>query len=243
MSEQLTWAESGRFIKRYDSVASARESRRRTKLVGEAGVRTPAVVGVDGTEVVFELVEGIAGTALVSRHDVSHLLTPLLALHRTNLAGLQGYDSFRRITPRLVDDEDALPASLRERIGDLRRMTVMTGGTVHGDFHAGQLISDASGSIWLVDLDDLALGPPEVDLANFVAHLATHPLTRRCPLTASLAYWRRVVLTAWANLGATYDPGHIACFLEIATIRRALKLRERGDETVLSALAEDPSAA
>ena len=47
--------------------------------------------------------------------------------------------------------------------------------TLHGDFHLAQLVSSSRGPV-LVDLDSMMHGPPEVDLAEFLAELALRGL-------------------------------------------------------------------
>ena len=49
--------------------------------------------------------------------------------------------------------------------------------TVHGDFHIDQLVWSAQGPV-LVDLDSIASGPPELDLAEFLVDLALRGLPR-----------------------------------------------------------------
>ncbi len=41
---------------------------------------------------------------------------------------------------------------------------------VHRDFHGKQVLIRGT-RVWLIDLDTVTCGPPEIDLANFVAHL------------------------------------------------------------------------
>ena len=47
--------------------------------------------------------------------------------------------------------------------------------TLHGDFHLDQLVSSGQGPV-LVDLDSMLLGPPEVDLAEFLVDLGLRGL-------------------------------------------------------------------
>jgi aminoglycoside phosphotransferase (APT) family kinase protein len=108
---------------------------------------------------------------------------------------------------------------------------------VHGDFHAGQLIMDSAGRVWLLDLEDLATGAPESDLGNFAAHLATRPETRRGPIQQGFEHWLGHTLEAYRSIGGVGHSGLAHSHGRIALIRRALKLRERGDPSVLSELA------
>ena len=42
---------------------------------------------------------------------------------------------------------------------------------VHRDLYEEQLLLDDDGGVGLIDLDDAALGPPELDLGDLLAHL------------------------------------------------------------------------
>jgi hypothetical protein len=205
-----------RFLKTYRDGATAAEALRRSSILRRAGVTTPDALACldDPRQISFERIEGETGlTLLVS--DLRDLLEPVARLHASPVAGLVRFDPFRRIRPRqaLLRNETAR-AILAETVPDGT-------ATLHGDLHAGQFIRDAGGTVWIVDLDDLALGPPEADLANFAAHAATS-------LQGGVALWADRVRAAWRDIGRACDDDIFRRFLRIALVRRHLKLREAG---------------
>ncbi len=101
---------------------------------------------------------------------------------------------------------------------------------VHGDFHPGQTICDAMGRLWLIDLDDLALAPPEADLGNLAAWMATQAPGMLTQLATTA---RNSVLAVAADA----DPALTAHFQTIALVRRGLKLRIAGQGWVAEQLA------
>lgn len=129
---------------------------------------------------------------------------------------MSAYDPMSRIRTRLALTDDPLLRSYAEG-------PIPTGhALLHGDLHVGQFIQEPWGKVWVLDLDDLALGPPEADLANFAAHLST---TDPGP---GIAGWAGQVCREWASLGGALEPTVFARFLHLALVRRHLKLREAG---------------
>jgi aminoglycoside phosphotransferase (APT) family kinase protein len=139
------------------------------------------------------------------------------------LDGVSPFDPLRRIRPRLDLLTDV---TLQTTLGRLARAVPTGGALIHGDFHLGQVICDAEGGGWLVDLDDLEIGPVEADLGNLIANLATQP-TLTGPFAARLQHWRHSILEAARHLGQNSDPGRVDHFTALALIRRHLKLREQ----------------
>lgn len=229
----------GRFVKVFATAAEAGEAIRRSALARSAGVPTPgAQAGPNSMSVAFDRIDGDSGIGLVDLCGLAGLLGPLAALHRTPAQGLAPYDPFLRIRPRLAEAPDSgVDAALLARVG----AGLPRGGVaLHGDFHAGQLIRDSRGDVWIVDLDDMAVGPAEADLGNFAAHLATRPETGVAPLRTSLEHWCDRVCAAWPT---PCDRGLVVRYMRIAALRRALKLRERGDRNLLPELLTLMSAA
>ena len=204
----------------------------RTGALRAAGVATPEARATDQSDVVaFPRIQGESGlTMLIDRGEVA--LAPLVAaaavLHGADAPKLQRLDPLTRIRPRLADGAP----SWIERWIRCHLPPARGGGPVHGDLHAGQLIRDRRGRVWLLDLDDLAAGPPEADLGNFAAHLATRPETRRGEPLMGLTYWLTQVLVHAPGA----DPGIAARYGRIALLRRALKLAEQGERALLEAL-------
>jgi aminoglycoside phosphotransferase (APT) family kinase protein len=189
------------FVKKYPSVQSADAALWRSRVARQAGVRTPAVLEAVGKP-------GLA--------DMQQVLVPL---NRMPQESLTRFDPFLRIRPRL----DRAPQQVQDIVHRLvaQDAALQWAGTavIHGDFHPGQVICDSQGQPWLVDLDDLALAPPEADLGNLVAWMTTQypPLL---PLV----------------LPKQADPDLTAHFRAIALVRRALKLAEKGQLWALDQL-------
>jgi len=218
-------------LKRLANADAAARLIARTKALIAAGVPTPEARPGPGPGVVrFERIRGEPGLSVVSgaSDGLAALLEPLAALHGAEVPGLEAYDPLHRIRPRLAGGGEPW---IDEWIG--RHTTSgRPAGPVHGDFHAGQLVRDAGGRVWVLDLDDLALGSPEADLGNFAAHLATRPETRQGDPLPGFERWLTRVLrhrpVADRDLAASYG--------KIALLRRGLKLAEQGDASVLEAL-------
>lgn len=204
------------FVKSHTSAAAAVETVRRSAALRAAGVPTPAARPVpDAAEVSFDRIDGCTGLALLD-HGIADCLRVLSQMHRAAVAGLAPFDPLLRIRPRIGPADEA---QVRQVLGEgVPRGTA----TLHGDLHLGQFIRDAGGGVWMVDLDDMATGPPEADLANLAAHLATSPTG------GGARYWEDRVQMEWCGLGQGCDAGLFRRFLRFALVRRHLKLREAG---------------
>ena len=240
MTEPRFWRDGTRFYKRVGDPGEVDRLIDRARQIGLAGGRTPVPEYCpDKQALAFSLVRGATGVALIDGGTLSDLLAPLRAVSRAALTDLAPYDPFAKIPARLGPEP---PRWLTDRLAGLADIPPGSPGVVHGDFHCGQLIRDGSGRIWVVDLDDMAFGPVEADLGNFAAHLATRPETRREDLRVGVRDWGGRVLEAWNRLSAPCEPTLFWRHLDIALIRRALKLRnDRGDAQILQALETLPS--
>lgn len=201
------------FVKTHANAAVAQEALRRSHVLRKQGVQTPAATaGTVPNEILFDRIEGKTGTELIAGAALP-LLRAVTVLHQAQVQGLPGYDPFLRIRPRIGLTEVAL-------LHDILSEPVPTGtATLHGDLHVGQFIRDQSGSVWIIDLDDLAVGPPEADLANFAAHLAT-----TLP-GEGIAGWSAQVRQTWTGMDQPLDPRVFGQYLRFALLRRHLKLR------------------
>jgi hypothetical protein len=204
------------FQKRYPSATHAETALRRSLAARSAGVATPAVLhGGDQASLHFERINTGAAPSLAQMVEAVHRLEAMPT------DGLTRFDPFLRIRPRL----SAAPPHIRRLATDLADRDAAVGWpaatVIHGDFHPGQCLQDRSGIVWLVDLDDLALGPPEADLGNLAAWMATNVEgnleKRTCDAMAKVH-----------SLSRQSDPALIVHFSRIATLRRALKLAEKG---------------
>jgi hypothetical protein len=155
------------------------------------GLRIAEPLAVDPVRRVL-WTRGVAGRPLTETvrpdglPEATAPLGPLLAaLHATSVAttssiGVDGLlveahkkaDKLARAHPPIAPLVTGLVAAATTRRRDVVRER---GCTLHGDFHLDQLVSSAAGPV-LVDLDSLLVGPPEVDLAEFLVDLALRDL-------------------------------------------------------------------
>lgn len=204
------------FGKDYPSVAAADAALHRSVVARQAGVPTPAVLGRNGPlRLSFERV------IAAEQPTLDKMVEALRRLNRMSPDGLSRFDPFLRIRPRL----GTAPSHIRALVTALETQDAALrwpfNTVIHGDFHPGQTIRDRSGKLWLVDLDDLALAPPEADLGNLAAWIATRA-EGNLETQASIAATKVLALAPHAAPDLT---GH---FLQIALVRRALKLVEKG---------------
>ena len=231
------WRRGGEVFKRLDDSFGVPRLVERTGAARASLVPTPAARATAEPGVVaFTELRGTGGLALVAELGtavLAELLRPLAALHGAEVAGLPAFDPLLRIAPRIGP---ATPGWIGREIADCLDATPSDAAPVvlHGDFHAGQVIRDGAGTVWLLGLDDIAAGPAEADLGNFAAHLATRPETRRGPVRAGFESWLAATLAAYPDGG---DAGLAQAFGRLALIRRALKLHDGGDPSVLDELA------
>ncbi|MDU8943174.1 phosphotransferase [Ovoidimarina sediminis] len=203
------------FVKTYGDAAVAAEAIRRAAALRAGGVDTPyGRLGATPHEVVFDRIDGESGFPLM-REAGEDLLRCLAWVHACDVPDLPAYDPLKRIRPRIgLATADPVRAVLGEK--------VPTGtATLHGDLHVRQFVRESSGRVWIVDLDDMALGPPEADLANCAAHVMT---AEECGKTL----WGERVGAMWRGLGMAFDADIFFQFLRFALVRRHLKLREAG---------------
>lgn len=163
--------------------------------------------------------------------------TVVAHLHRVPVSSLDlaGFDPWKKIEPRLRNRaslpnvvqgpaEEAIEMLRKRAPGDPRRTV-----TVHGDFHIGQIVFGSDGVTWLLDLEDMAFGEPEADLANFAAHLATSKDSQNLDLLREFRCWLALLANAWSMASETEtDRARLKWYGAAALLRRALKLCERG---------------
>lgn len=240
--------------------------------LSRSGVRTPAMLydactntlnyrWINGTTARERLKIDGSDRARSTRHPdttiIEKVLAQLVALHRCDLheLPLQPFDPLRRIRPRVEKHRsvgncpyDAEYATLNQALvrytgfAGLREPITLT--AVHGDFHVGQVVLDAeTEQAWLLDLDDVALGEPESDLGNFVAHAVTSPELCSGSIADSYLVLERQAARVYRKLGGlAIDALALRAYGMTALLRRALKLDERGitpslPGTILAAIA------
>lgn len=208
------------FAKTFADARTATEAVRRSVALRQQAVRTPRAAA-KGATVTFDRIAGSSGLPLVGR-PIERWLAPLASLHVCALDRLPQFDPLRRIIPRI----DLLTDSaLRTALGRLAQTGPTGTALIHGDFHLGQVICDTHDQAWLIDLDDLAIGPAEADIGNLIANLATQDHLPG-PFSVRIKNWRKDVLGMWARMGQTANSAKVDHFTALALIRRHLKLRE-----------------
>jgi len=249
----------------------ARRVMQYTGYLAATGVRTPAaMLDTSTNELVSDWIEGVTGwdclrAARVARQPsgwralpedlFACLLEPLATLHAADPRGLEleALDIWRRITPRLDYIQDFLPhreavraQQLYSRLRDTQTLMDAihppASVAVHGDYHVGQLLFDgASARAWLLDLDDLALGVPESDIGNFIAHLSTSADLMFGDVLQDFMSLEALLSERYTALcHKRLNPVQTGFYGAAALLRRALKLgvngvREPAIHTVLDA--------
>ncbi|MCU0802127.1 MAG: aminoglycoside phosphotransferase family protein [Rhodobacteraceae bacterium] len=212
------------FHKRYPSALAAGLAARRSKDAQAAGVPTPDVVRMDRDQM-------LAFRRIVPQGQASlpQMLDVVARVQAMPVAGLARFDPFLRIRPRLIQASARIAGLVARLETQDRALNWPANSVVHGDFHPGQVLRDATGKVWLIDLDDLALGPPEVDAGNLAAWLATQG-------PGDLAAMHRTAFRLVRALSPQADADLLAHFCAIAVVRRALKLAEKGQPWALDQL-------
>ncbi len=223
-------------LKRYGDATLAQHVLARANAVRAVQVRSPGCRQTrSGRTLVFERIAGSAGLKAIQETGalaLRPLMAQALALHSASLDALElpRHDPLAKILPRMdADTETAYRGFVAGALQEIDEASPTDGAPVHGDLHAGQFIVDSGGAAWLLDLDDLAIGPAEADLGNFAAHLATRPETAAGRPLEALRRWCLLVGDAYLAEGGRAVAPLIDAYGRIALVRRALKLAGRGD--------------
>jgi Ser/Thr protein kinase RdoA (MazF antagonist) len=102
---------------------------------------------------------------------------------------------------------------------------------VHRDLYEEQVLMDER--VGLIDLDDAAVGPPELDVGNLIAHVELLELKRRRDLTPE----KRMLVDAYAESGLALDGALLERCRRLTLLRLAC-LNDDG-RLVEKALGED----
>ena len=100
----------------------------------------------------------------------------------------------------------------------LRNVAATTWGyptVVHRDLYEEQIM--VGERIGLIDLDDAALGPPELDIGNLVAHIDLLAIRTEIDMTAAT----EALMDGYRHTGPTVDPGLLARCRALALLRLA----------------------
>ncbi|MEJ7763958.1 MAG: aminoglycoside phosphotransferase family protein [Acidimicrobiales bacterium] len=103
-------------------------------------------------------------------------------------------------------------ATVRHRLSDI---TWAPATVVHRDLYEEQILLGPA--VGLIDLDDVALGPPELDLGNLLAHL--HLLGRRRQVDVRSA--AATLLAAYRTAGLTLDDDLLSALRLLSLARLA----------------------
>ena len=208
---------TGRWIRK--RVPDAEEVLARIAWLRGHGVPTPeARAGIEADHIEILRVEGVDGRRIIDptapHLTLPLLLAPLRALARLPAAGLDlpCWNPAPLIEPRLASGS-ALAGRAANLWKVIRPGLTRGGRLLHGDYHPGQLLFGPRAEPWMIDWDDMALGPPAVDRLNLLVYLSS--ISR-----APVPLWR-----VSPDLGpADREERLIAAAL---LLRRALKLHER----------------
>jgi hypothetical protein len=104
---------------------------------------------------------------------------------------------------------------------------------VHRDFYDKQLLIDGHRTA-LIDLDTLALGFPEIDVANFLAHLHLRRLQEVTGRRLAAAWARLFVQEYRRHSALPLEMGRVRFFMAAAFLRLACKYRVKENSPVLA---------
>jgi aminoglycoside phosphotransferase (APT) family kinase protein len=132
---------------------------------------------------------------------------------------------------RLADDRFS---SLLARIEECsKQISFLALVPVHRDFYDKQLLIH-DGTTALIDLDTLALGPPEIDLANFLAHLELRRLQGVLG-SQQAAVWAALFFKEYDRCSTvSIDPQLIRFFMIATFLRLACKYRLKQHDKALA---------
>jgi len=100
----------------------------------------------------------------------------LAALHRQPVQLARASEGFEARVEGMAQTLSWLLPAETELFENVARRLARIGGDaaqhvpLHGDFYAKQVVTIADGAVGFLDFDEAVMGPPTVDLANFVAH-------------------------------------------------------------------------
>ena len=129
------------------------------------GLQGQALAKLDFATGVAEKIPALAN-ALAAFHQLTPPSLPVLTLQQQLQEWRKKADKLSHAYPAIQPALAALLIQLQQN-----RPEFETLGLIHGDFHIDQLLVLPDGSLALVDYDELALGDPLQDLANFAADL------------------------------------------------------------------------
>lgn len=242
-------------VKNYSSSElSGGEAARRAEFLSRAGVTTPSasfdartgelccpwIDGNTGREQLLLSAQVSNAGEIATKCDLlTRAIQPLCELRRVRPAGLglPVLDPWHKIDYRLTHADGAhlglsssthkLAVGVRAELAELWRDAAVR-FVVHGDFHLGQIIFDQQApTVWLLDLDDLAIGPAEFDIANFAAHYVTSTTLYTGDICEGFAAVIRILSQGYGvSTGVELDQHMLMLCGAASLLRRGLKLAE-----------------
>jgi Phosphotransferase enzyme family len=189
--------------------------------------------------------EGLAGSPLLAMLNgdnakpiLKQIAKNIAAFHTgylPNLPALTELDLLAEIKKKAAklclaypNNADHLQRIIQHLDEQFATLPVVPDGLLHADFHIQQLSQCEDGSIALFDFDELAIGNPLVDVANFVADLYRHQLG--VEFTHNLA---RAFFADYQHFSQTsLNVSHFVWHLQIQLITRAYRayLQQKPDQ-------------
>jgi Ser/Thr protein kinase RdoA (MazF antagonist) len=213
-----------------------------TEQLRAAGVPVPVSnIDMNDTAIRLPWIQGktmrqMMGACGPDKAQIHAAMTVLRSLHQSGVRSpeLRMFEPFRLsdqrlnqswfscLAPQIQKDALALRAKLREVSLPATGMLI-----IHGDFHAGQLILEmASEKWWMIDLDDVAFGHKEADIANFCVNLATRNDQSSDAVGLKLS---ALLATCESGYGTAVNFSLFRYYAACALLRRALKFAERSE--------------
>lgn len=186
-----------------ESLLKRRRSRRRP------GLRLALPAGWEGDDAaLFEPLEGRSLLDLILAGDslphprrlvgLSEEIAALPAAVEENPAPERLVEHARGLLVAIVPEASAQVERVAALVRDAAARDTLQKRVVHGDFYEAQVFVEHDYSLGLLDLDDLGLGDPGMEVANLSAHLLALALSAPHAKARLLAY-RNLVLDAYRD--------------------------------------------
>lgn len=228
---------SGLFLKAFRRplsplrIAALRRLPAALDVVSDHRVRTPAVMACtdDGRLLVTREVPRPAAPLGTSDDDFAVAAEAMAILHRLKPATYIGIHTPADELQTVARWINALPVACDPRHADVlsglvtmlstrfARLPQPEDTVIHRDFHGAQILRQ-NGAVWIVDLDTLCVGHPELDLATFIAHQMLDRLQEGATAD-QLAQLAATVAGQYEASGGHLDPARLYLYLSCALAR------------------------
>jgi aminoglycoside phosphotransferase len=177
------------------------------------GLQGQALAELDFATGVAEKIPLLAN-ALAAFHQLTPPILPVVNLPQHLQEWRKKVDKLSHAYPAIQPALTLLLTELQQNLPELEMP-----GLIHGDFHIDQLLVLPNGRLALFDYDELALGDPLQDLANFAADLYNYPYA-----VATIDQLVRQLFTAYsAAKQGQADPQRFAWHLRGQLLTRAYR--------------------